>query len=248
MHTGKYKIADLVVEMETIYPAVHYLCKEYRCPDDAAADLTVHITQAHIDAEQVKSREEAILEGLEPTEYHPGYLETLAVYRQMAKIMLMEHDILLFHGSAIAVDDRAVLFTAKSGTGKSTHTKLWRDMLGERCYMVNDDKPLLRVGQDVTEVCGTPWNGKHNLGTNCIVPLKAICILERGEDNCIQELAPKEALPMLMQQSYRPDNPKTMLQLLKIIDKMAKSVKFYRLQCNMDPEAAKLSFETMLGE
>ena len=248
MHIGKYKIADLVVEMETIYPAVHYLCADYRCPDDTPADISVHMTEALIDAEQTKSREEALLEGRVPTEHHPGYLETLAVYRQMSKIMILEHDILLFHGSAIAVDNRAVLFTAKSGTGKSTHTALWREMLGERCYMVNDDKPLLRVREDLTEVCGTPWNGKHNLGTNCIVPLKAICILERGEDNRIEELQAKDVLPMLLQQSFRPDNPKTMLKLLKVIDKMAQNVKFYRLQCNMDPEAARISYEAMLGE
>ena len=248
MHIGKYRIAGLVVQIESIYEAVHVLCRDYCCPDDTAAQISVHITQRDIDAERVKNDQEAALEGIPATSHHPAYLETLAVYRKMAREMLMEHEILLFHGSAIAVDNRAVLFTAKSGTGKSTHTKLWREMLADRCYMVNDDKPLLRVGETLTEVCGTPWNGKHNLGENCIVPLQAICILERGETNEITRMESRDALPMLMQQSYRPDNPKTMLQLLKVIDKMAKSVAFYRLKCNMDPEAAKLSYETMLGE
>ncbi len=248
MHIGKYRIAGVVVQIESIHDEVHIMCQKYRCADDTAAQISVHTTQKDIDAEQIKSDQEAALEGVSAAQYSAAYLETLAVYRKIAKAMLMEHDILLFHGSAVAVDDRAVLFTAKSGTGKSTHTALWREMLGERCYMVNDDKPLLRVSEAETEVCGTPWNGKHHLGTNCIVPLKAICILERGQTNQIQELVPKEALPMLMQQSYRPDNSHTMLQLLKVIDKMAKNVKFYRLQCNMDQSAAKLSFETMLGE
>lgn len=248
MYIGKYRIAGVVAQIESIYEEVHTMCSDYRCPDDTAAQLSIHITQRDIDAEQVKSDQEAAIEGKEPVSYGPAYLETLAVYRKLAKEMLLEHEILLFHGSAIAVDDRAVLFTAKSGTGKSTHTRLWREMLGDCCYMVNDDKPLLRVGQTMTEVCGTPWNGKHHLGKNCIVPLQAICILEQGEENEITRLAPKDALPMLMQQSYRPDNPKTMLQLLKVIDKMAKSVAFYRLKCNMDPEAAKLSYETMLGK
>lgn len=248
MHMGKYRIAGLVVQIESIYEEVHGFCRDYRCADDTVAQISVHTTQRDIDAEQVKSDQEAALEGVKPTAYGPAYLETLAVYRKLAKEMLMEHEMLLFHGSAIAVDDRAVLFTAKSGTGKSTHTKLWRELLGDRCYMVNDDKPLLRVGDTLTEVCGTPWNGKHHLGKNCIVPLQAICILERGEENEITRLPAKEALPMLMQQSYRPDNPKTMLQLLKVIDKMTRSVAFYRLKCNMDPEAAKLSYETMLGK
>lgn len=248
MHLGKYKIAGVVVQIESIYPGIHTRCQDYRCPDDTEAEVCVHTTQADIDAEQIKSDREAAMEGRPEVQHYGSYLETLAVYRKMAKIMLMERDILLFHGSAIAVDGRAVLFTAVSGTGKSTHTALWREMLGDRCFMVNDDKPLLRVGENGTEVCGTPWNGKHDLGTNCAVPLKAICILERGETNEISELAPKDALPSLMQQSYRPDNPRTMLQLLKVIDKMAQNVKFYRLRCNMDPEAAKLSYETMLGK
>lgn len=248
MHIGKYRLAGVVVQIESIYEEVHALCCDYRCSDDTVAQISVHITQRDIEAEQVKSDQEAALEGNTPVSYGPAYLETLAVYRKIAKEMLLEHDILLFHGSAIAVDNEAVLFTAKSGTGKSTHTRLWREMLGERCYMVNDDKPLLRVGEELTEVCGTPWNGKHRLGKNCIVPLKAICILERGEANEITRLTPKEALPMLLQQSYRADNPKTMLQLLKVIDKMAKNVAFYRLKCNMDPEAAELSYNTMLGE
>ena len=248
MHMGKYLLAGVAVQIESIYEEVHVLCRDYRCPDDTVAQISVHITQRDIDAEQVKSDQEAALEGKRPIAHGPAYLETLAVYRKIAKEMLLEHDILLFHGSAIAVDDRAVLFTAKSGTGKSTHTKLWREMLGERCYMVNDDKPLLRVGNTATEVCGTPWNGKHKLGKICIVPLQAICILERGETNEIARLEPKDALPMLLQQSYRADNPKTMLQLLKVIDKMSKNVAFYRLRCNMDPEAAELSYNTMLGK
>lgn len=248
MHLGKYKIAGLVVQIESIYPGVHTRCQEYRCPDDTQAQIHIHTTQADIDAEQVKSDREAVLEGIPAVHYHASYLEALAVYRKLAKIALMEHDILLFHGSAIAVDGEAVLFTAVSGTGKSTHTALWRQLLGERCYMVNDDKPLLQVGQESTQVCGTPWNGKHDLGTNCIVPLRAICVLERGKTNEITELAPKDALPILVQQSYRPDNARTMLQLLKVIDKMAKNVKFYRLRCNMELEAAKLSYETMLGK
>lgn len=248
MYIGKYKIADIVVQIESIYEDVHTMCRDYRYPDHTQAQLSVYTTQKDISAEQKKSDLEAELEGLPAIAYSNGYLETLAVYRKLAKGMLMEHDILLFHGSAIAVDDQAVLFTAKSGTGKSTHTRLWREMLKDRCYMVNDDKPLLRVSQQSTQVCGTPWNGKHHLGTNRIVPLKAICILEQSATNQIRQLEPKDALPMLVQQSYRAEDPKTMLQLLKVIDKLSKSVKFYLLQCNMDPEAAKLSYETMLGE
>ena len=248
MYTLKYRIADMIVEIESLYRDIHFMCKDYYCQEDVPAQITIRTTQRDIEQERIKSEQEAAMEGIAPIDYEAGALEITAIYRKLAKEMLMEHDILVFHGSAIAADDEAVLFTAKSGTGKSTHTRLWREMLGERCYMVNDDKPLLRVGETLTEVCGTPWDGKHHLSTNKIVPLRAICILERGEANEITRLDPKEALPMLLQQSYRAENPKVMLQLLKVIDKMTKSVAFYRLKCNMDSEAAELSYKTMLGK
>lgn len=248
MFMGKYIIAGVPVEIVSVYAEIHDMCAAYRCADETQVQISVHITQADIAAEQVKSNQESELEGRPATVYPAEYLETLAVYRKLARQMLMEHDVLLFHGSAVAVDGQAVLFTAKSGTGKSTHTRLWREMLGERCFMVNDDKPLLQIRVEGTQVCGTPWNGKHNLGTNCTVPLRAICILERGEQNSIEKLLPKDALPMLIQQSYRAENATVMLQQLKLIDKMAKTVSFYRLRCNMDPEAARVSYAAMLGE
>ena len=220
-------------------------CQNYLT--DGEPDFSVDFVPADIEFERVKSAREDEVEGRPVYEHTDEYLETLAIYRKIVERML-DYNAFLFHGSAISLNGYGYLFTAKSGTGKSTHTRIWRRVFGEEVIVVNDDKPLLRVGDTLTEVCGTPWNGKHHLGKNCIVPLQAICILERGEENEITRLPAKEALPMLMQQSYRPDNPKTMLQLLKVIDKMTKSVAFYRLKCNMDPEAAKLSYETMLGK
>lgn len=245
MYTGTYAFAGVTVQIESIYPGIHVMCEAYR--SNAQPEFTVHIQPSDLATEQIKSEREAALEGLPIVRHGVNHLETLAVYRKIAEVMLMQKGILLFHGSAIAADGRAVLFTAKSGTGKSTHTALWRDMLGERCFMVNDDKPLLRISETVTEVCGTPWNGKHNLGTNCIVPLQAICILERGENNEITQISASEALPMLLQQSFRPENPQGKIRLLQCLDKLSRNVKFYRLKCNMDPEAARVSYEAMLG-
>jgi hypothetical protein len=80
-----------------------------------------------------------------------------------------------------------------------------------------------------------------------MVPLQAVCILERGKENRIQQLPAAQALPHLLQQSFRPEDGRAMPQLLSLLDRMAKHVAFYRLQCNMEPAAAVLSYETMLG-
>ena len=244
MYKGIYKIADVVMEFQTLYLPIHHYCSKYRW--DGEPELEICIEQKDIDFERAKSAREDEIEGL-PVRNHPdAYLESLAVYRKMADT-LITRDITLLHGSVVCVDDKAVLFTAKSGTGKSTHTRLWRELFGQRAIMVNDDKPLLRVTDTGVMVYGTPWDGKHRLSTNCVKPLEAICILERGEKNEIHPISAKEALPMLMQQSHRSTKPSVVAQQLKVLDKLSSKVRFYRLKCNMDPEAAEIAYNGIFG-
>lgn len=103
-----------------------------------------------------------------------------------------------FTCSAVALDGQAYLFTAPSGTGKSTHTRLWREVFGERAVMVNDDKPLIQVREDAIYVCGTPWNGKHNLDSNQKVPIKGICLLERGTVNHIETISAADGVSVFI--------------------------------------------------
>ena len=88
---------------------------------------------------------------------------------------------------------------------------------------------------------------KHRLSCNISVPLKAICILERGEENQIREIDMDEMLPKLLLQAYRPMNPAGTKELMEVFDRMAETVKFYRMQCNMDVSAAEMSYTTMRG-
>ena len=229
--------------------ACHELAQEFRrdylC--DGQPYFAVATTQADIDWEREISRRESELEGLPLPNYSDGYLEITAVQRKIAE-RLLQFDIILFHGSVIGVDGECYLFTAQSGPGKSTHTRLWRELLGERAVMVNDDKPFLHVADGTVTAYGSPWNGKHHLGSNIQVPLKAIYILERGEDNSIVPVTTKEALPMLVQQSHRPADRRLMGKYLELLDCLADSVVFYRLRCNTDPHAAVVSYEAMSGE
>ena len=238
---NRYKIADKVVEVTSIHAEVHEYCSDYLT--DEPVDYSVTTTQADIDFERQKSAREDEIEGIPTRQFTDSYLEELAVYRKIAEKMI-EYDTVLFHGSVIAVDGIGYLFTAKSGTGKSTHTRLWREFFGERAVMVNDDKPLLHIADTVTAY-GTPYNGKHRLGTNTSVPLNAICILNRSADNHIEPITRKQAYTMLLQQVYRPANMLKMAKTLELVDRLADSVKLYRLGCNMDISAAKIAYEGM---
>lgn len=242
MQTFRIRLAGKVIEVHSLFPCILGYCRDYLTDDKA--DFQIVITEQDIFFERGKNEREMRIKESAGGEFSDSYLETLAVYRKIAERM-PEYGTFLFHGSAIAVDGEAYVFTAKSGTGKSTHTRLWREMFGERAVMINDDKPLITVNENGAVVHGTPWNGKHHLGNNMTVPLKAICILERDETNHIERIAKKEAYPMLLQQAYRPISFTAMLQTLRLLDILDKNVDFYRLGCNMETEAAVVSYRGM---
>ncbi|MBO5468664.1 MAG: hypothetical protein J6A03_02795 [Lachnospiraceae bacterium] len=238
------------------YEWIREYCKDYIIPDmgkeclsDETAgvtipDLTVQISTDDIAYERLRSDRDAKKNGQEPVMYTDAYLETLAVYRKIAEWMPSQ-DIILFHGSVIAVDGQAYLFTAKSGTGKSTHTRLWREYFGERAVMVNDDKPLIKITRDGVYAYGTPWDGKHRLSSNIHAPLNAICILRRGEENAIHRITAGQAYPMLLQQCYRPMEKETLLKTMQLLDRLKEHVPCYELFCNISEEAVKVAYDGM---
>lgn len=244
MNEFTISLAGIYIKINAQYNSTRTFCREYLCEGESAFSIT--ISPEDITFEREKSEREDLREGIPIRQFSDEYLETLAVYRKICA-KLLERDILLFHGSAVAVDGVAYLFTAKSGTGKSTHTALWRQVFGERAVIINDDKPLLKLTQEGVLVCGTPWNGKHGIGCNRMVPLKAICILERAAQNTITSIDVVEALPMLMQQSFRTGTPDGTVLLCDILDKLTKRIQIYRLGCNMDPQAAIVAYEGMKG-
>lgn len=240
----KIKLADVTVEIKNLYAYAEDYCKEYVAPETAIPDLSFAIGEEDVVFEREKSAREDVKMGLPIHDYSDGYLESLAIYRKIAEVA-PSFQTLLFHGSAIAVDGSAYLFTAKSGTGKSTHARLWRELLGSRATMINDDKPLIRITPRGPLVCGTPWNGKHHLDTNVSAPLKAICLLERGTKNEIHPISFVEAYPLLLQQCYRPASQEMMQKTLNLLSNLGQSLRFYRLRCNVEPEAAAISFAAM---
>jgi len=254
-----------------------------------APDIFVSTTPEDIAYEREHATEDMV--------FSDDYFEELAVHRKISTAMV-QYDTFLFHGSCVAVDGEGYLFTAPSGTGKSTHARLWREYLGERAVMINDDKPFIRIASATADagagcaeenpafgqpqknasasgpaadtdpapigspsgssastaaaprafIYGTPFNGKHRLGTNICVPLKAICILSRGEKNEITKIEPQAAYTELLQQTYRPHDPALLAKTMELLDQLTFSVGLYKLKCNMDPEAARVSYEGMNGK
>lgn len=173
-----------------------------------------------------------------------GYLESLAFYRKICEAFL-EKEIFLFHSSALKIDGKAVLFTAPSGTGKSTHARMWREVFGERVEMINDDKPLIEIRREGAFVYGTPWCGKHGLQNNISAPILAIYLLEQAKKNEVRELSFLEAYPMMLNQTYRPQEEGKMRKTLALLNQLMKNVSIYKVKCNISPEAAMKAYEKL---
>jgi hypothetical protein len=235
-------IAGFTSRVTSLFDSTRDYCRKYLTEEPPQWDIMV--TREDLAFEQEALRQEALEEGLRVRIFTDPFLERTAIQRKVAEY-LFDRDILMAHGSTVAVDGKAYLFTAKCGTGKSTHTRLWRQVFGQRAVMVNDDKPFLKLTGDGVLACGSPWSGKHGLDTNVTLPLQGICILTRGKENRIRRILPEEALPMLLHQSYSPMEQEKHARFEVLVRQLAERTPLWHMECNMDPSAAEVSHEAM---
>ena len=241
-YTYNYKIADMTFQVTSTYLYVHHYCKSYLIRE--TGEHSILLTQADIDNERLIAQESFSDCGLDSNNAPDYYLESIALLRKLAEY-ICDYDRILMHGSAISVDGNGYIFTAVSGTGKSTHTSLLRQLHGDNAVMINDDKPFLHFCNGQVYISGTPWMGKHSLGNNITVPLKGVFFLYRSEKNILDTLSPSEALVKMIAQCHRPSDPMKLINTLDLIDKILDAVPLYALGCNMDISAAELSSSVM---
>ncbi len=235
------KLADIPIEVHALYRQTKTFCRDYLSGEPPA--LSVSISRADIRKERELSINQAKKEGRKQTRFSSHYLETLALCRKVTA-ELLAHDVILVHGAVMAVDGRAYLFTAKSGTGKTTHCRLWQKNV-PNCHILNGDKPLLLFKNGKIYACGSPWRGKENYGINEMLPLEAVCILERDKTNHIEEIALKDCFETLVNQTHIPDGNGSFAKAVGMV-KQFSAVKLYRLGCNMDDEAARAAYHTVV--
>ena len=235
-------IAGQTATIQSLFESTAQYFRPYLTNDKA--DFSVMVSAEDLRFEQQELDREASEEGFRRRQFTDPFLERAAIQRAFAEF-LFDRDTLLVHGSAVAVDGRGYLFCARSGTGKSTHTRLWREVFGSRAVMINDDKPFLRIEEKTVTIFGSPWSGKHGLDSNIAVPLAGICILNRGTENEIHPMHPDEALPMLQKQSYAPMEPGKHPVFLELTRRLAHMVPLWHMACTKDPQAAHVAYHAM---
>ena len=236
------KIAGAVAAVSALFDSTPHYFKAYLTEE--APDFSVVVTEADLRFEQAELDREAAEEGFRRREFTDPFLERAAIQRAFAEY-LFDFDTILLHGSTVAVDGRAYLFAAKSGTGKSTHTRLWRETFGDRAVMINDDKPFLRLTEQGVIAFGSPWSGKHGLDTNTSAPLAGVCILERGTENVIRPMPPEVALPRLQKEAYAPMEEEKYPQFQTLVEKLSRQVPLWHMTCTKDPQAAQVAYDAM---
>lgn len=241
-YTHSVKVAGMTFNVTDINHYVYHFCTPFRIK--VPGDHNIVITQEDIDNERLIAQTQRGEHDEHMFEAPDYILETIAMLRKFADY-ICDYDRILMHGSAIAVNGNGYIFTALSGTGKSTHTALIRELCGENAVMINDDKPFLHLDKDQVYISGTPWMGKHNLGENITVPLKGIFFLYRSEENVLKKITPQLALMKMISQCHRPSDPDRMLKTFDIIDGILANVDLYDFGCNMDISAAELSTSVM---
>lgn len=154
-------------------------------------------------------------------------------------------DTLLIHSSVICKDQQGYAFLGKSGTGKSTHSRLWLQYI-PGSELLNDDNPVIRICHGTPVIFGSPWSGKTPCYKNKEVPLKAIVRLSRAPVNHITRLTGSKAYASLLPScsSVKWDSSITDC-IHHTLEQVVTHCKFYHLQCRPDQEAAVLCAQTL---
>ncbi len=229
----KFIIAGLKTKYRVRYDFLGKRSEPYKADfDDSETDMIIDVT------------DECLMQGFENVTTVTIDKHEYIWTGQLFNRTLLEHNGIMLHSSCVEKDGYAYLFSADSGTGKSTHTHLWlKNLSGTR--IINDDKPALILDGDTWYACGTPFSGKNDENLNVMVPVRAIVFLERAETNYVEKITVAEATKRLVKQTIRPIDMNLAYKMLEMVDLLLRRVPVFLIHCNMDDEAAKISYESI---
>ncbi len=231
----KIDLGGIAVGIDNKYEYIERLAADYITDEEPLFTVSAELFDI------AKERE------LSGQELSDAYFESIVAYRNIAEL-LPTFDAFVFHGSVLSLGGKAYIFTAKSGVGKTTHTRLWLSEFKDECHVLNGDKPVLLYKDGEFFVAGTPWRGKEMYGVHECCPLGGIAFLERGAENAAYPITTSDALSRLVTQVYKPKNRAAAVKTMILMDKLLSGVHLVRLECNMNPEAAHVAREALCTE
>lgn len=237
------KLAGVNIEVECKNGREYSKCKPYLASFETP-EIVVGASEEEI-IERQKTREQMLGRPISEADEVEG-IESQIIYEKIVGQMI-QHKILLMHGSVVALENCACMFTAPSGVGKTTRTRLWLQEYPSS-FVVNGDKPLIRVDENEVIACGTPWCGKEGWNKNVMIPLQAIFLLERVDndrDSSIKEVSFTEALPMLLSQTYCPSGLGKICNVVRLLRDFDGKVKFYLFRSTPTLDSIRLAHDAI---
>lgn len=222
------EIADLLVEIPAAGDMISR-CREYLSENGGKADVVIH---KDLYSDRYSNEDITLREYMES-----GY--------QFYLNLISFHGLYL-HAAAVVQNNRAYLFSGRSGVGKSTHGRLWKEHFGESICIMNDDKPAVRYVDGKWYCYGTPWCGKDGINQNKKVPVAGICFLKQASSNRIRPLSGQEAISCVLSQTIHNGlETRRLMELLDTVDRLICDIPIFELENRPELEAARLSYETM---
>ncbi len=223
-------ISDLIIELICRHhDYIEYLCK----------DFLVSNRPEHVDISVEVSKDE-----LNTLSDVPGGFMVPEGNREFYKLhtllrrKILAHDCLILHGTAIRIDQYGIVFTASTGTGKSTHADLWKDVLGSRVSIINDDWPIVRIKKGKAYLDSSPWCGYRRINEIISVPLKCIFQIERSDVPQVLNMNDSEALSVLLKRSCTLCQTISQEEKLYVlIEDIIRTVRFKKAKITLGPES-----------
>ena len=223
------KIADVVTEVPEAGDLV-FRCRDYLCNEVAGADIIIRTESFRTNTNKMLTEDQYI------------YCESGVIFNAQ----ILKFGGMMLHASAVVLNGKAYLFSAPSGTGKSTHTRLWQQIFGDKARVINDDKPALRCIDGIWYAYGTPWCGKDGINLNEKAPLAGICFLKQASANRIRRLHDAEAVQNIIRQTrWLFRYSESLDRMVSCVDSLVRNIPVFELENRPEPEAALLSYETM---
>ena len=228
-----YRIAGQYVDMAPKYRHLQEYAEKYLYDGQVGEDV---IKIGHSEEYLQKKRERSPHLSLSDCEYIYSGADFASA--------LIERNGFVLHSSAVGYNGYAYIFSAASGTGKSTHTAFWQEVFGsDNTVIINDDKPAVIERDGEFYASGTPFSGKSSLNSDVSYPIRALCFIHRSEENEIKRISAGEAVSLIMEQTLRPSNMLKMQNLLSLLDRFLKKVPVYSLGVAYSPSSAVFAYE-----
>lgn len=232
---SRYLIADFIVQIDPKSEKLKKLCQPFLYKGERKAEFSAIPSDSYINS--LKNR---MIEGT-----------TVEQAEELATASIFNHEIIhrgamLIHSSALVFGCKAYLFSAESGVGKSTHTKMWLDNFGDKVHILNDDKPVVKIKSGVPFCCGTPFDGGSGIANNGTVPLGAVVFIERSDTNFVTIPETKEIVQRLYTSTVRFVNKTDGQCLLFNFDNLIRHTNFFVLHCNTDVSAVRVAYDKII--